>query len=129
MKLKVLAALVCCLGVCGLAATAEAQAPIPTTISVVTTYGGGDNVLYAFGGLTTPNSKCLANRTVKIFFTNSNGTKLVDTDRTSNTGTWAGRGNIPLPTKARFTVTRKTFGHRGHRRTCAGDSLNRLVSG
>lgn len=129
MRLKSLVGLVCCAAAFGLAPAAEAQAPIPTTISLQTIYGASDNVLYAFGDLTTPNPKCLANRTVKIFYTNSNGTKLVDTDRTSNGGIWAGRGNIPLTSKARFTVTRKTFGRKGHRRTCASDSVSTSVSG
>lgn len=67
MKFRALVGLICCAALFAVPSIAGARAPIPTTITFdeTGTVGIGFELL---GHLTTPNSKCLANRTVKIFF-------------------------------------------------------------
>jgi hypothetical protein len=105
-----------------LPAGAAAKAGIPTTVSLddVTLVGSQVEMI---GHLTSSNRKCLGGRTVKIFITYVNhGRLLVDTDVTSVNGSWAGSGRDQGAASARVEVLRKTFGRRGHRRTCAAAS-------
>ncbi len=45
------------------------------------------------GSLSSSNPKCLANRTVKLFFNTNGNSKLVDVDSSSRNGAWGVRGH------------------------------------
>jgi hypothetical protein len=125
MRLRALAGSICCAALlAALPAGAQAKPPIPTTISFDDDAIVGTQV-ELIGHLTSPNRKCLSGRRVRLLFTNIDftGRKLVDTDITSVNGIWAGSGSDSGTTSARAKVVRKTFGPRGHRRTCAAATV------
>jgi hypothetical protein len=78
-----------------------------------------NHCLYS-GFITSPKNKCLAGRTVKMFalFTGG-GQKLVDTDRTSKHGAFAGLGKPSTVSAAKFKVLEK----RVHGDTCKADKF------
>jgi len=123
MKLKAITGLICALALLGLPTGAQAKAPIPTTMVSDGLQFSGPNLEFT-GHLTSPNSKCLAGRTVKFFIDyNSGGWKQVDTDVTSANGVWAGSGVGSMQRSAKATVSKKTIGPRKHRRTCGSASV------
>jgi hypothetical protein len=78
-----------------------------------------DHCLYS-GFITSPKHKCLPGRTVKMFALFMGGDqKLVDTDRTSRHGAFAGIGQPSTVSAAKFKVLRKKV--RGG--TCEGDTF------
>ena len=117
MKLKALAGLISCAALLGAPAAVQAQKLIPTQVIVDSDVAAGPG-LEIVGHLTSPNPKCIRGRVIKIFFKYPGGTRLVDTAISSPQGVWAGGGNDTGLIHARITGTRKTFGRRGHRRTC-----------
>jgi hypothetical protein len=78
--------------------------------------------LYSIGHVRSPNPRCVVHRTVKLVYFYPEGNRLVDTDVTSANGVWGGVGTVTGLTGLRFTATRKTFGPKRHRRTCAAAS-------
>jgi hypothetical protein len=126
--------LVLCLGAASLAlaATAGARGPShPTKVFFdgADTTDGNLNVEFAVGHVTSPSPKCVANRTVKVFFGYSGEDAFtpVDVAKTSKSGAFAGEGpesdggNEIVALK--FKVLTKKFGPRHHRQTCRGTSL------
>jgi hypothetical protein len=80
--------------------------------------------LEIFGHLKSHNPKCLAGRTVRIFL----GSELVDTDVSSSVGVWAGANPGIQAGEYRATVTKKTFGPKRRRRTCATATATLLLN-
>jgi hypothetical protein len=69
-----------------------------------------DHCLYS--GFITSKDKCLANRKVKMFRLLTGGeTRLVDTDRTSGNGAFAGIGRPSEVSAAKFKVLREKRGN------------------
>jgi hypothetical protein len=112
-------------GIVGLLAVptaAGAQAPIKTSVEIdgirSIAIMGGDVIV--FGHVSSPNPKCIAGRSVKVFANYPDETKLLlDTGRPGAKGYWATRGDIFHASKLTARVARKTFGPKKHRKTCA----------
>jgi hypothetical protein len=123
MKLRALAGLICCAALLGLPAAAQAKTPIPTTGEDFAEGPLGTNYVF-FGGLTSTNSNCVAGRTLKLVFIYADGPKLVDTATSSRNGFWGVGGDPTDATDAQLRVTKKTFGPRKNRRTCAATPID-----
>ena len=114
-----------------LAAAAPAGAhttSTPTTIHVVgwSTSPGASSSDYAHGVVESPSAKCIRGRTVKIFMQldGSSNYTLVDTDRTSRKGFWAGGGREGITsTDSKARVTRAKVGPPGHKHICGANAV------
>ena len=112
-----------------LAATATAGAhttSTPSTIDVVgwSTSPGASSSDYAHGVVESPSGKCIRGRTVKIFMQLGGSTTytLVDTDRTSKKGFWAGGGREGITsTDSKAKVTSANVGRGDHKHICSAD--------
>jgi hypothetical protein len=123
MKLRAFAGIICCTALLALPPAADAGTPIPATLTIDDSTVVGP--LFEFvGHLTTPNRKCLGGRTVKLFNEFGSSRTLIDTDVTSSNGVFAGSGDPTGATGLQMTVTRKSFGPRKHRRTCASATFS-----
>ena len=92
-----------------------------TTITFDGSAGGGTDFIL-FGTVASPNGRCVGGRTVKLFEVIDDGPdQLVDVDKSSGNGSWAGRGDFSGPGDARVVVTRSKFGGRNHRHICKPD--------
>ena len=114
-----LAAAVALLGIGG----GAAQGRVSTTVAIDDSTASGDP-LTVWGHLDSPQPRCLAGRTVKLFQDFADHTtKLVGRDRSSRNGVWVAQGDISkLAVGLHVRVTSKTLGHGHRRRTCAGAS-------
>lgn len=109
----------------------------PTTVQFRGTEHTPMGTYRAFGDLQT-RTKCRTNRRVKIFFNyvqnDGSPTKwtLVDVDRSSRNGMWAGSGDLNESTggvnAVKIRATRKNVGPRGHRHICRPDTLIQLLA-
>ncbi|MFN8161773.1 MAG: hypothetical protein U0R52_12105 [Solirubrobacterales bacterium] len=104
------------------AAPAAAVAPIRTTVTVDVGIKPSEDFL-VLGHLSSPNHKCLAGRTVKLFFVYPSGKRLVDTGRTSTRGIFGVGGDSSGVSAGRVTVTRKRIGTRTHPKFCGAASI------
>lgn len=106
-----------------IAGVATAQAAISTTINFRDYDGPLSQALFT-GDLSSPKSKCLPNRTVKLFKrTGASTFALLDQDQTSTRGAWAVKGNFTGAPDAKIVVTGKKIGKRSNRKICARDSI------
>ena len=106
---------------------ATAQQATQTTITFVEfadSNEDGDSD-YIIGKVVSPKEKCVAGRTVKIFRRPPGGGafRLVDSDRSSKNGFWAGGGyeNINAQ-EGKVTVERKVIQRPGGRLVCGAGS-------
>jgi hypothetical protein len=116
---------------CGAVAIAAgiAQAGIPTEIVKDGTGHSGVSLetTWFVGHLTNPNEKCLPGRKVKISFHyfDESRTRLVDTDRSSSSGEFAGQGPTahgdmgPEVDSFHIAVASKNIGTKKHPKICA----------
>ncbi len=127
MNLKGFSTLLVVLGLLTATTTAGAHnTSTPSTIDVVgwSTSPGASSADYAHGVVESPGSKCIRGRTVKIFMQLGGSTTytLVDTDRTSRKGFWAGGGREGITsTDSKAKVTRANVGSPGHKHICEAD--------
>jgi hypothetical protein len=124
MKLKVLAGILGCVALMAGPAIATAQAPIPSSV-VIGDSGPGANSGESFliGIVSSHNPKCVAHRTIKVFAHHADSPPtLIDTSYSSNSGYWGAGGNFSDADGAIARMAAKTFGPKGHRRTCAASS-------
>jgi hypothetical protein len=90
---------------------------------------GGVLDLFIAGHVKSPSSKCVANRTVKMYFgyENENALRLVDIAKSGRSGQFAARGSQEHGTNAINAVTlkllKKKLGPKHHHQTCKGKSL------
>ena len=59
-----------------------------------------------------------------MYFFRNNAPKLVDTAKTSKNGYLAGEGNGTKGGGDKLTLTKKTFGPKGHRQVCQSDGVS-----
>lgn len=108
-------------GLLALPASVGAQPSIKTSVEIDglrSIVMGGDVII--FGHVSSPNPKCVAGRSVKVFAGFPDDTKvLLDTGRSGTKGYWATAGDLFHVTKLTARVARKSFGPRKHRKTCA----------
>ncbi len=115
-----------------LVATATAGAhntSTPSTIDVVgwSTSPGASSSDYAHGVVESPSARCIRGRTVQIFMQLGASTTytLVDTDRTSRKGFWAGGGREGITsTDSKAKVIRANVGSQGHEHICEADVVS-----
>jgi hypothetical protein len=114
-----LAAAVALLG----AGAGAAQGSVSTGVAIDDSTASGAP-LTVWGHLASPEPRCLAGRTVKLFQDFADHTtKLVGRDRSSRNGVWVAQGDISKRAVGlHVRVTSKTLGHGHRRRTCARTS-------
>jgi hypothetical protein len=85
--------------------------------------------LSASGPLISSKSKCVASRTVKLFFKSDHTKTLVDVDTTSRSGQWGVSGRAPShPDAFIVKVTPKRIEVHHHARICGADQVVRKVT-
>jgi hypothetical protein len=80
---------------------------------------------YIIGKVASPKKKCISGRTVKIFRRPPGGGdfRLVDSDRSSKRGYWAGGGYEEINAQdGKVTIERKVIQRAGGRIVCGADS-------
>jgi len=80
---------------------------------------------YIIGKVASPKKKCVSERTVKIFRRPPGGGdfRLVDADRSSKNGFWAGGGYEEINAQdGKVTIERKVIQRAGGRIVCGADS-------
>jgi hypothetical protein len=81
---------------------------------------------FIVGHVESPSAKCVANRTVKIFFSYENDpdSRLVDIAKSGRTGTFAGQGPARHNGEAvvlwQFVLKQRNVGSKHHRQVCDG---------
>jgi hypothetical protein len=84
-------------------------------------------VIYASGGLTSPQPRCLPNRKVRVLFNYGSGFVPVDVARSSDRGYFAGAGpsqNNGNPAQSiKFHLVKSTYTKHGHKQVCGGDTI------
>jgi hypothetical protein len=103
------------------------------TIEIEGLVGVTVNEYRYYGHVSSPKDRCVPGRTVKIISLTPQGSKLVDTDRTSRNGFWFGGGDFTPPgvtgtDGVRVRVVRKDIGRRGHRHVCRPDADSELIT-
>jgi hypothetical protein len=92
---------------------------------------GVSNPLFVGGFVFSKKDACIANRKVKLYVITNIPEKrqgptfdkeLVDTDRTSDNGAWAGYGNFVGADGAMAKVVKKDIGPKGHDHICGADT-------
>ena len=125
-------------GLCALALAVPALAvahdkTFESTITVEYAVGsaakGGVGPTFIGGLVHSEKPGCIADRKVKLFAYFSEGTSkrgaekvLIDTDRTSQNGAWAGYGDFTGSIGAQATVVKKDIGPRRHDHVCGADT-------
>jgi hypothetical protein len=103
------------------------KASFKTTIEIDGLVGVTVNDYRYYGTVSSPKDRCVPGRTVKIFSLTPEGSKLIDTDRTSRNGFWFGGGDFTPPgvtgtDGVRVRVARRDIGRHGHRHACRADA-------
>ena len=80
--------------------------------------------IIVYGDVESANSKCLANRAVKLKFSDDGGEsyKFQDTSSTSTNGDWVGDGPAAATT-VKVILAKSKFGSRKHPKSCGADTL------
>lgn len=122
-------ALLGCVVLLALPVSAGAQPSIKTKVEIdgVFNISMGSEVIIV-GHVSSPNPKCVAGRRLKVFANFPDGTsRFLDTGQSGAKGYWASSGDVFHVTGVTARVTKRTFGPRKHRRTCAPASGSRPV--
>jgi hypothetical protein len=80
--------------------------------------------IVVYGNVESANKKCLANRTVKLLFSDDGGVsyKFRDTSTTSSNGDWIGDAPATAAT-VKVVLVKSKFGSRKHPKSCEADTL------
>jgi hypothetical protein len=107
------------------AISTKLQIGLPTAI----TNAPNEFDLSASGPLSSSKSKCVASRTVKLFFKSGHAKTLVDVDTTSRNGQWGVSGRARShPDAFVVKVTPKRVEVHHHARICEADQVLRKVT-
>lgn len=106
-------------------ATAKETTPSTVTFVDFADSNSDGHSDYIIGKIASPKEKCIAGRTVKIFRRPPGGGefRLVDTDRSSKNGFWAGGGYEDINAQVgKVTVEREVIQRAGGRIVCGADA-------
>jgi hypothetical protein len=121
MQRRAMAGLICCTALLAAPGAAGAAAPIESTLTLDSGVAKGPGLEY-LGHLGSAIPKCVAGRTVKLFFSLPGGERLMDTVTSSTRGVFGVGGNATGAAGGRIFVTRKKIGSKRHPKFCGSAS-------